>query len=232
MTPRLVGRVFLPLSCAVFFGSLMVASVFYFRDRPFDFKAAVISDLESPEDNPRGYGFAALGTAVSAILLIPVAMLFHSRLRTFRRKPALLGAALFAAGVAAAIAIGFLAPFTHDYTAVHIQLAFAAFIGICSGTLVCSTIAAAPALAAGSAWGPTLMAMMLLQGGVLLFLIYVYFTPHFFNYKGLLTSLAFWEWLLCADCVSSVSILTGALDGISPRQIPSDRRTITDIQSG
>ena len=217
VTPRVVRRVFLPLSCAVFFGSLIVASVFYFRDRPFDFKWAVISDLESPEDNPRGYGFAAFGTAVCAILLIPAAMLFHSRLRTFRRKPALVGAAFFAAGLASAIAIGFLAPFTHDYTPVHIQLAFAAFIGICSGTLVCPTIAAVPALATGNPWGPGLVAMVVLQGGVLLFLMYLYFTPHFFNYKGLLTSLAFWEWLLCADCVSSLWILTLALDRISPR---------------
>jgi hypothetical protein len=215
-TPRLVRRVFLPLSCAVFFGSLMVASVFYFRDRSFDFKEAVISDLESPEDNPGGYGFAAAGTAVCAILLIPVTMLFHSRLRTFRRKPALLGAGFFATGLAAAIAIGFLAPFTNDYTPVHIHLAFAAFIGICSGTLVCSTIAAAPALATGNRWGPRLAAMVVLQGGVLLFLVYLYFTPHFFNFKGLLTSLALWEWLLCANCVSSLWILTAALDRISP----------------
>lgn len=217
VTPRLVRRVFLPLSCTVFFGSLIVACIFYFRDRPFDFKAAVISDLESPEDNPRGYGFAAGGTAVCAILLIPVAVLFHSRLRTFRRKVALVGAALFAVGLSAAIAIGFLAPFTHDYTPVHIQLAFAAFIGICSGTLLSSTIAAAATLAAGHPWGPRLVAMVVLQSGVLLFLVYLYFTPHFFNYKGLLTSLAFWEWLLCADCVSSLWILTAALDGILAR---------------
>ena len=51
----------MPVSCAVFFGSLMVASVFYFRDRPFDFKGAVVSDLESPEDNPHGTRRSVLG---------------------------------------------------------------------------------------------------------------------------------------------------------------------------
>jgi hypothetical protein len=217
VTPRLVRRVFLPVSCAVFFGSLVVASLFYFSEKPFDIKAAVISDLESPEDNPRGYGAAAAGTAVCGILLIPAATLFYSRLRVVRRKLALVGAALFAAGLAAAIAIGFLAPFTRDYTPLHIQLAFAAFIGICSGTLVCSIIAALPALETGDSWGPRLVAMVVVQGSVLLFLVYLYFTPHFFNYKGLLTSLAFWEWLLCADCVASLWILTAALDAISPR---------------
>ena len=122
--------------------------------KPFDIKETVISDLESPEDNPRGYGAAAAGTAICGILLIPAATLFYSRLRVVRRKLALVGAALFAVGLSAAIAIGFLAPFTRDYTPLHIQLASAAFFGICSGTLVCSIIAAIPALEAGDSWGP------------------------------------------------------------------------------
>ena len=77
VTPRLVRRVFLPASCAVFFGSLVVASLFYFSARLFDIKEAVISDLESPEDNPRGYGVAAAGIAVCGILLIPADTLFY-----------------------------------------------------------------------------------------------------------------------------------------------------------
>jgi hypothetical protein len=208
----------------------LVASLFYFSEKPFDIKAAVISDLESPEDNPRGYGAAAAGTAVCGILLIPAAAatLSYSRLRVVRRKLALLGAALFAAGLAAAIAVGFLAPFTRDYTPLHIQLAFAAFIGICSGTLVCSIIAALRALETGDSWGPRLVAMVVVQGSVLLFLVYLYFTPHFFNCKGLLTSLAFWEWLLCADCVVSLWILTAALDAISTRYTPPSREGFTD----
>jgi hypothetical protein len=77
-----------------------------------------------------------------------------------RRKLALAGTVLLGAGLAAAIAIGFLAPFTTDYTPLHIQLAFAAFIGICAGTLVCSIVAALPALETGgsqSAGHPALM---------------------------------------------------------------------------
>jgi hypothetical protein len=170
VTPRLVRRVFLP----------------------------VISDLESPADNPRGYGFAAAGTAICAMLLVPVANLFYSRMRIVRRKLALVGAALFAVGLAAAVAIGFPAPFTVDYTTLHIQLAFVAFIGTCSGTLVCSTIAVFPAFETGGPWGARLAAMIVVQ--------------HFFNYKGLLTSLALWEWLLCVECVASLWILTAALD--------------------
>ena len=216
ITPRLVRRVFLPASCAVFLASLVVASLFYFSGRPFEAKDAVISDLESPEDNPRGYGVGAAGTAVCAILLIPAAAVSYRRLQVVRRKLALASTVLFGAGLAAAIAIGFLAPFTRDYTPLHIQLAFAAFIGICSGTLVCSIIGALWALETCDSWGPRLVAMVVVQGSVLLFLVYLYFAPHFFNYKGLLTSLAFWEWLLCADLVASLWILNAALDGISP----------------
>lgn len=215
VTPRAVRRLLLPLSCVVFFGGLVISSTFYFRGRPIDFKAAVISDLESPEDNPGGYAFAAAGTAACAILLIPVVVLSHSRLRVIRPKRASVGAAFLAVGLASAIAIGCLAPFTNDYTPVHIQLAFTAFIGICSGTLVCSTIAIIPALAAGNRSGPGLVATVAVQGGVILFLVYLYFTPHFFNHKGLLTSLAFWEWLLCADCVFSLWMLATALDRTS-----------------
>jgi uncharacterized membrane protein YhaH (DUF805 family) len=216
-TPRLVRRVLLPVSCAVFFGSLVVASLFYFAEKPFDLKAIVISDLESPEDNPRGYGVGAAGTAVCGILLIPAAAVSYRRLQVVRRKLALAGTVLLGAGLAAAIAIGFLAPFTTDYTTLHIQLAFAAFIGICAGTLVCSIIAALPALETGGSCGPRLVAMVVLQGSVILFLVYLYFTPHFFNYKGLFTSLAFWEWLLCANCVASLWMMIAALDGISPQ---------------
>lgn len=220
LTPRLVRRVLLPVICVVFFGSLMFASVFYFAEKPFDLKAIVISDLESPADNPRGYGFGAAGTAVCGILLIPAVAVSYRRLQLVRRKLALAGTVLLGAGVASAIAIGFLSPFTTDYTTLHIQLAFAAFIGICAGTLVCSIIAALPALKTGGSWGRRQVAMLVLQGSVILFLVYLYFTPHFFNYKGLFTSLAFWEWLLSANCLASLWMMIAALDGISPQMDP------------
>lgn len=166
--PRLVRRVLLPVSFAFFFTSVVVSSLFYYSGKPFDLKDAVVSDLESPDDNPHGYGVAAAGTAVCGILLASAAALFYRRLRVVDRKLALLGAPLSAAGLAAAIAIGCLAPFTRDYTPLHLQLAFAAFFGICSGTTICLVVAARPALQAGGYWGPAMAAMAAAEGGVLL----------------------------------------------------------------
>nr|MDQ2899336.1 hypothetical protein [Acidobacteriota bacterium] len=51
---------------------------------------------------------------------------------------------------------------------------------------------------------------------LILFLIYLYFSPHFFD-KRLLTTLAFWEWVLCVDCAASLWLLTAALEAIAPR---------------
>jgi len=166
----------------------------------------VISDLQSPEENPAGYGAAAVGTATAAVLLIPAAVFFHGRLSRVRRKVAWAGTALFATGLATAVAIGVLAPFTRDYTPVHIQLAFAAFTGVCGGTLAWWIVAA---LGAREPW---MMALAAVQCGVLLFLVYLYFTPHFFHNQGLLTSLAFWEWVLCADCAVSLWLLAAGLE--------------------
>jgi hypothetical protein len=55
---------------------MLIACAFYFHGKPFDFKSAIISDLESPEENPSGYGASAAGTAVCGLLLMPVAMRF------------------------------------------------------------------------------------------------------------------------------------------------------------
>jgi hypothetical protein len=43
---------------------MLIACAFYFHGKPFDFKSAIISDLESPEENPSGYGASAAGTAI------------------------------------------------------------------------------------------------------------------------------------------------------------------------
>ena len=134
VTPKSVRRVLLPASCLAFFACLLVSAAVFYRERAFDIKAAVISDLQSPDDNPRGYGVSAAGTAIAAVLLAPAPMLFFRRLRAGRPKLAITGAVLFAIGLCAATAVGILAPLTHGYTTVHVHLASAAFIGICSGT--------------------------------------------------------------------------------------------------
>jgi hypothetical protein len=200
LTPRLVRRVLIPASYLSFFTGMMISGAIFYRGKPFDPKAAILSDLESPDDNPHGYGASAAGTAICGILLAPAAIVFYQRLRKGRPMLAVTGAAMFALGLGAAVAIGILAPFTRGYTPVHVQLASAAFIGICGGTLF-HLVAARTA--------PALIAV---QCGTVLFLVYLYFGPEFFNNDRLLTSLAFWEWLLCIDCGVGLWALAGAIE--------------------
>jgi hypothetical protein len=134
LTPRAVRLVLLPAAYLTFLiGTLISAAVFY-RTRPFDLKTAILSDLQSPDENPHGFEASATGTALSAILLAPAASLFYAQLRKAHPRLALAGLLLFATGLMSAAAIGVLAPFTHGYTPLHIQLASAAFIGVGAGT--------------------------------------------------------------------------------------------------
>jgi hypothetical protein len=195
----LLRCVIIPVSYAIFFGGLMIAGLIFFRGRPFDLKAAIISDLESPDDNPHGYVPSAASTAVSGAMLASLPVVSFQRLKQ-RRWLAVLGAVLFALGLGAAIAIGILAPFTRGYTPVHIQLAYLAFVGICGGTLLHLIAARGSKFVIG------------FQCVALLFLIYLYFGPEMFDNKRLLSSLAFWEWVLCANCGAGLWMLAKAIE--------------------
>jgi len=194
VTPGFVCRWTLPIAYLIFFASLVISAAIFYRGRPFDLKSVIISDLESPGENPRGYGVAAAGTAICGALLIPAVVVFYRRVRK-RRALAITGAALFAIGLGAAIAIGLLAPSTRGYTPVHVQLAYAAFIGIAAGTVVYL------AAVGGVRW------LVWLQCGVVVFLLYLYFGPEFFTNDWLWRSLAFCEWMLCADCGVALWVL-------------------------
>jgi hypothetical protein len=215
LTPQFAFRVLVPASGLIFLLGLAVSGAIFFRGKAFDVKAAIISDLESPEDNPRGYGPSAAATALSAILLAPAVMIFHRRLRNERPWLARTGAAMFATGIAGAFAIGILAPFTRGYSPLHIQLAYAAFIGISGGTWF-------DLLAARAAQG-----LIWFQGAVFLFLIYLYFGPDFFNNDRLLTSLAFCEWLLCADCGIALWALARAVARLDSASTVAHRQPAT-----
>lgn len=183
------SSVLLALSCVVFCAGLGVAGAIYFDDRVFDARDLVISDLVSPDDNPRGYAAGATGIAIAALLLAPGLVRNHLRLRLADQRMALAGTLFTGLGLTAALAIGVLAPLTHDYTPLHVQLAFAAFIGVCAGTTV------HVAIAASRNW-----VLLGFQSCVLVFLGYLYFHPRFFGNMGLVDSLAFWEWMLCGNC--------------------------------
>lgn len=187
LTPRFAYRVLVPASELIFLLGILISGSIFFRGKSFDIKAAVISDLESPEDNPRGYAVLAAAIAISGMFLAPAVLIFYRQLRYKKRWLARLAAAWFSLGNAGAIAIGLTAPFRLGYSPLHVQLAFAAFIGIAAG--IWFDILALRGLSF----------LKWFQGGVFLLLFYLYFGPDFFSDNHLLTSIAFWELLLCVD---------------------------------
>jgi len=188
LTPRFVRRVLLPASYLVFLSGMLASAVIFYRGKPFDAKTAILSDLQSPGENPDGYGPSAAATAIAALLLFPAIKVLHRQLRRAHPKLAMAGAGMFAVGLASAVAIGVLAPFTHGYTPLHIQLASIAFIGISAG--ICLHL-----LAAQAAPAPVIF-----QSVALLVVVFLCYGPVDFDNSRLLTSLAFWEWVLCLDC--------------------------------
>jgi len=77
---------------------------------------------------------AAVGTVLFAILLAPATIVFYQCLQKEYPKLSLAAVILFAVGLTSGVSIGILAPFTHGYSPLHIQLASASFIGIFGGT--------------------------------------------------------------------------------------------------
>jgi hypothetical membrane protein len=209
--PGTVRRWLLPLSFLVFAVGHLISCGFYFSGKPFDIKSAIISDLESPYENPHGYGAGAAGTALCGLLLAPLIPVFYRRLRAERpkmAKMAMAGAALLAIGATAAVAIGALAPFTEGYSPLHVQLAFVVFIAITAGAAILLSVAGATKAA-------------VFDGAVVLFLIYLYFTPvEFFHNDQLSRSLAFCEWVLCASCGASLWILERRIERAKPEVSP------------
>jgi hypothetical membrane protein len=178
---------------------MFASAVIFYQGKQFDAKSAILSDLQSPDENPHGYRFAAIGTAIAAILLLPAAASFYMHLRNVRPKLALAGVATVAVSLAAAIGIGIFAPWTHGYSPMHVQLASATFIGISAGTLFNLLAArAAPAL-------------LIFQFAALLLLVFLCYGPVQFSNDRLLTSLAFWEWVLCLDCGAALWALSGTI---------------------
>ncbi|MBY0505800.1 MAG: hypothetical protein K2X03_17930 [Bryobacteraceae bacterium] len=192
-------RFLLPASFGAFLLGNFISCAIFANGEPFDPKTAILSDLQSPDDNPKGYLAAAAGTAISAVLLMPAMVLCYGRVRNERPTLALAGLMGVEAGLLSALTIGILAPFTHDYSALHIQLASATFIGVSAGSwLLLLAARASPAFIG-------------FQLGALLAVVFLCLGPVVFNNARLLTSLAFWEWVLCADCGVAIWVLARRL---------------------
>lgn len=205
----------------VFFIGLLVSGLFFYAGRRFDWTAAIISDLQSPEENPRGYLASALATAITSFFFFRLAAQFHRWSRAGSVWRARMASSAFGLGAFGALAIGCLAPFPVSYEAVHVPLAFATFFCLVAG------LGGHLLLAALRFWRTERRRSLPLVGGcvmilgVLAALAWTYRVPNFFTGDSLWTTLALWEWLLCASIVGFMLLLTQAHSLTSARSTPS-----------
>jgi hypothetical protein len=201
---------FLPLVLAglgivIFLGGLIVGSRSFASRTTFGAHEAVISRIESPLENPRGYAAAASALALCGALMLPAVRTVFMGLRQTSAVLSGFGSALLALGFLAEIGLGCLARLWSMYGKAHIILAFAAFLALASGLGICLALAA---------WLRRNHGLFLLAAIQLLavsVLVYMLFNPDFPPERSFLTSLAFFEWLLCVSFIVSVLALVASV---------------------
>src|SRR4051812_46785097 len=98
--PRTVARLLAPGAVLVLLSGMAISSRIFYSANRYKPGAAVLSDFENREDNPRGYMFAAVGTAMACALLLPAAPLFR---RALGGSWSLAGAWIYGAATACGI---------------------------------------------------------------------------------------------------------------------------------
>lgn len=197
-------RRWIPAAGGVFVLGFMVSFAVKCAGQPPALDQAIISDLLSPENNPHGYGFAAVALAVCSLLLLPVATLLQQGWAQPHRRWAMLGAWLYRIGLLAAVAVGATTPFQQPYVPVHVGLAFVAFMGLAAGLAVCLGVAACTARAARK-W---LAVLASLEAAALVFLTVLLFAPAgFLNFWFL----ALFEWGLCGLLAAGTVAAAGSV---------------------
>jgi len=200
MGRQMVLRLWIPLGYSLFFAGLALSVVVRCSGRPFRLEDAILSDLLSRLDNPRGCLVASIATTLCGLVLLPVASFVQKRLNTLRRWT-VLGAWLYRLGLFAVIVVGITTPFQQPYVPIHVYLTFFAFMCFVAGLAICLATAAC----AVKAWQWSLRMLAGIEAAFLLFLTYALVTPDFFHDRR--DWLAVCEWVLC----SSVAVCTVAL---------------------
>src|SRR2546429_5860697 len=104
----LLGLIFLS-----FFGTL-AASAWMFPQN-YDWRYRVISNLLSPRDNPAHYWLAAIGLALTALLMLPFAGYLRRHLEVASPRAARISSGAFVPGIIALICACFIVPqHVHD----------------------------------------------------------------------------------------------------------------------
>jgi hypothetical protein len=193
------------LGIIVFLGGLVAGSRSFHSGGAFGPHVAVISKLESPLENPRGYIVAASAVAMCGALMLPAVRSVFLGLRDTSAMLSALGSSLLAVGFLGEILLGCLARLWSMYDDAHIILAFATFIAISAGLAICL------ALAARLRRNYALWLLAALQVLGVSILVYMLFHPDFPPERSFLTSLAFLEWLLCVSFIVSVFALVASV---------------------
>jgi len=100
--------VLLALIFVSFFGTLTVSAWMFPQD--YDWRYRVISNLLSPRDNPNHYWLAAIGLALTGLLMLPFAGHLRRHLEVIAPLASRISAWTFAAGIVALICACFVVP--------------------------------------------------------------------------------------------------------------------------
>jgi hypothetical protein len=193
------------LGIIVFLGGLILGSRSFHSGGAFGAHEAVISQLESPLENPLGYIVAASAVAICGALMLPAVRSVFLGLRDTSAMLSALGSSLLAVGFVGEILLGCLARLWSMYDETHIIFAFSTFIAISAGLTICLALAARLRRNYG------LWLLSALQMLAVSTLIYMLFHPDFPPERSFLTSLAFLEWLLCVSFIVSVFALVASV---------------------
>jgi hypothetical membrane protein len=101
-------RVLLCLILVSFFGVLAISASMF--PHGYDWRYRVISNLLSPRDNPQHYRIAAIGLAVTGLLMIPFAIHLNRSLRVASMLAARIASGALLLGIGALIADCFVVP--------------------------------------------------------------------------------------------------------------------------
>lgn len=134
--------VFLPLSIAIFFGTLVIAA--FFPPVPYDWRVRTISSLTSPRDNPDAYWLPSIGIAAAALLLLPFAGYVEQHMRSVTPRVARVARVAFALAFILFLLAALIAQPVHPWFGwkhVHEIIARIAAVAFFLGMLCCSASA-------------------------------------------------------------------------------------------
>lgn len=189
----------------IFFIGLLISARIFFAGASFNLKTAVISHLQSRAMNPHGYLPAVLGTAIAVILLLPPAIFIYNHVVISQSVLSKAGLAFIGLGIFGAIVIGILSPAPNIYEHVHIPLAFAIFTSLTAGIVIYMIAACRLVFPRHKAMGWALLCSIVFLVAVLLFILFLYFTPQFFDENSWLRNRALYEWTLSA-CLAACTV--------------------------